>query len=226
MALAAALASCVVAATAAAGAPHELFKTDFLAPHGHTVDLAAGVTYKASVFPMPIRVTVPDGTWAGSQWKYDSSYQHMRSNKPPYYAWVTFEGHVTDFAQGAITFLIPEVGRTPSVAAMISSLRSRGHGVTLQATSPVKLGGYSGLQFGGTVVGKEHAFVPYSPASHAAGWFPDAYFLEKGKAFRIMAVNVHGRTVFALLENANMPADQFPAFLTKANALLKTLRFG
>src|SRR5947199_5569072 len=112
---AAALASCVFAATAAAaGAPHELFKTDFLAPKGHTVNLAAGVTYKASVFPVPIRVTVPDGTWAGSQWKYDSSFQHMRSNKPPYYAWVTFERHVTDFGHGAITFLIPEwAGRRP-----------------------------------------------------------------------------------------------------------------
>jgi hypothetical protein len=58
-----------------------------------------------------------------------------------------------------------------------------------------------------------------------AKWYPDNYGMGQGKVFRIIALNVHGKTVVVYLENAELPADQFEAFLTRAGTLLKTLKF-
>ena len=221
----AALACSVLAVAAAAnGTPHELYRNAFLTPSGHVAKLAAGVAYKASDFPLPIRVTSPDGSWGGAQWKSDSSYQHTKSTVPPFYGWVTFEQHDTHAAQGAITIMTP-YGSTPTVAAMVAGLRTRGHGATYEATSPVKLGGYAGIQFDGTVVGKEHVFIPFSPKSTVAKWYPDNYGMGKGAVFKIIALSVRGKTVVVYIENAQLPADQFSAFLTRAATLLKTLKF-
>jgi hypothetical protein len=221
----AALACSVMAVTAAAsGTPRELFRNAFLSPAGHVAKLAAGVTYKASDFPLPIHVTSPDGSWGGAQWKSDSSFQHKKSTVAPFYGWVTFEQHDTHPAQGAITIMTP-YGSTPTVAAMVAGLRTRGHGATYEATSPIKLGGYSGVQFDGKVVGKEHVFVPFSPKSTVAKWYPDNYGMGQGTVFRIVALSVRGKTVVVYIENAELPADQFPAFLTRADTLLKTLKF-
>ena len=61
--LVAGLVCSVVAVSAAASTPRELFRNAFLTPSGHVAKLASGVTYKASDFPLPLRVTAPDGTW-------------------------------------------------------------------------------------------------------------------------------------------------------------------
>lgn len=220
----AALACSVLAVTAAGGTPRELFRNAFLTPAGHVAKLAAGVTYKASDFPLPIHATAPDGSWGGAQWKSDSSFQHKKSTVAPFYGWVTFEQHDTQAAQGAITIMTP-YGSTPTVAAMVAGLRTRGRGATYEATSPVKLGGYSGVQFDGKVFGKEHVFIPFSPKSTVAKWYPDNYGMGQGEVFRIIALNVRGKTVVVYIENAQLPADQFPAFLTRAATLLKTLKF-
>ena len=212
-------------ATAAAATPRELFRNPFLTPSGHVANLAAGGTYKASEFPMPIRVTAPDGTWGGAQWKADSSFQHKKSTVAPFYGWVTFEQHDPTPAQGAITIMTPYTGPTPSVAAMVAGLRTRGRGATYEATSPVKLGGYSGLQFDGKIVGKEHVFIPFSPKSTVAKWYPDNYAMQQGEVFRIIALNVRGKTVVVYIENAQLPADQFPDFLAAADTLLESLKF-
>jgi len=37
--------------------------------------------------------------------------------------------------------------------------------------------------------------------------------------------HVRGKTIAVHLENAEVPADEFPAFLTRADTLLKTLKF-
>ena len=222
--LVAGLVCSVVAVSAAASTPRELFRNAFLTPSGHVAKLASGVTYKASDFPLPLRVTAPDGTWGGAQWKSDSSFQHKKSTVAPFYGWVTFEQHDTNAAQGAITIMTP-YGTTGTVAATVAGLRTRGRGATYQATSPVKLGGYSGLQFDGHVVGKEHVFIPFSPKSTVAKWYPDNYGVGQGTVFRILALNVRGKTVVVYLENAKLPADQFPAFLTRADTLLQTLKF-
>jgi hypothetical protein len=216
--------SVTAVAASAGGAPRELFRNAFLAPAGHVANLTSGVTYKASDFPLPIRVTIPEGTWGGAQWKYDSSYQRMKTTVPPYYGWVTFEHRDTGPAQGIITIMTP-YGSTPSVAATVASLRSRGHGATYEATSPVTVGGFSGVQFDGTVTGKEHVFIPFSPKSTVAKWWPDNYGLGKGEVFRIMALGVHGKTVLVYVENGELAAAQFPDFLDQAATLLKTLKF-
>src|SRR3954447_23448664 len=170
-ATAAIICSAIVSA-ASASAPRELFRNAFLLPAGRTADLAAGVTYTASDFPIQIRATVPDANWGGAQWKADSSFEHKKTTVAPLYAWVTFEQHGST---GAITIMTPYVGSMPSVAAMVAGLRTRGTGATYQATSPVKVAGYSGVQFEGNVVGREHVFVPFSPKSTTARWNPDNY---------------------------------------------------
>lgn len=218
------LAAGTAVTAAASGTPRELFRNAFLAPAGHVANLSAGVTYKASDFPLPVRVTSPDGTWGGAQWKSDSSFQHKKTTVAPFYGWLTFEQHDTRAAQGAITIMTP-YGSTPTVAAMVAGLRTRGSGATYQATSPVKLGGYSGIQFDGKVVGKEHVFIPFSPKSNVAKWYPDNYGMAQGEAFRIIALDVRGKSVVVYIENAQLPADQFAAFLTRAATILKTLKF-
>jgi hypothetical protein len=222
--LVAVLACSALVVTAAGGTPRELYRNAFLTPAGHVAKLAAGVTYKASDFPLPIRVTSPDASWGGAQWKSDSSFQHAKSTVAPFYGWVTFEQHDTHAAQGAITIMTP-YGSTPTVAAVVTGLRTRGHGATYEANSPVKLGGYAGIQFDGKVVGKEHVFIPFSPKSTVAKWYPDNYGMGHGGVFRIIALNVHGKTVVVYIENAELPADQFEEFLTRAATLLNTLRF-
>jgi hypothetical protein len=218
----AAIVCSAIVSAASAGTPRDLFQNAFLLPAGRTVNLAAGVTYKARDFPIEIRATAPDASWGGAQWKADSSFEHTKTTVAPFWGWITFEQHGS---RGAITMVTPYVGPTPSVAAMVAGLRTRGKGATYQATSPVKVGGYSGVQFDGNVVGKEHVFVPFSPKSTTARWNPDNYGMAKGTVFRIIALNVRGKTIVIYLENLKLPADEFPAFLTKAERLLKTLKF-
>ena len=40
-----------------------------------------------------------------------------------------------------------------------------------------------------------------------------------------MALNVRGKTVIVYIASLALPANQFPAFLTKANRILRTLAF-
>jgi hypothetical protein len=94
----------------------------------------------------------------------------------------------------------------------------------------VTLGGFSGIQFDGQIVGAKnfdhtgHYFVPFSPPSHAAKYYPDEYAVY-GDVFHVIVLNVRGKTVVIYIENVALPADQFPAFLTKANRILGSLRF-
>jgi len=41
----------------------------------------------------------------------------------------------------------------------------------------------------------------------------------------VIVLNVRGKTVVIYIENVALPANQFPAFLTKANRILGSLRF-
>ena len=219
----AALAAVVAATAAASGTPKELPRSAFLTPSGHIVKLAAA-TYKASDFPLPLRLTTPDASWFGAQWKADSSFQHKKSTVPPYYGWVTFfTGDPNTGAGGGITIMTPYAA-TPSVAATVARLRTGGHGATYQASSPVKLAGYSGVQFDGQVVGKEHAFIPFTPKSNVGMWHPDASWAGP-EDFRIIVLGVRGKTVVVYVENSKSAPDPFPAFLTKADTILNTVKF-
>jgi len=216
IALLSAIAMFSLAETAAAtGRPRDLAKlanNDVNAPA-----LTAGVTYQASLFPLALRVTVPDAGWFGAQGK-------TTSQKRGSFGWVEFLQSPPGKPLGAIS-MISSYGPTRSVAATVAQLRTGGSGATYQATSHVELGGFSGREFDGRVVGKSHIFVPFTPLTHTARYHPDAYRFNGGEVFRIIVLGVRGKTVVLLLENAALPADQFPAFLTSADQILGTLQF-
>lgn len=205
---------CGAAMTAGAAGPAELStiaNNDVNAP-----PLKAGVTLQASLFPIVLRVTPPDTTWFGAQGKTVTA-------KRGSFAWAEFLQSPPGSPLGAIS-MITSYDPTASVATTVARLRA-GPGATFEATSPARLAGFSGSQFDGQVVGKSHDFIPFSPPTHAARYRPDAIRFYKGEVFRIIVLDVRGKTVALLLENAALPADQFPAFLTTANQLLRSLQF-
>lgn len=220
-ALAAGLSSLAASAAATSSKLPELPVSDLLTPAGKLTTLRSGVTYQASQFPFALRLTSPDGSWSGAQWKSESD---RYGGGPPFFGWVAV-GRVPPLIPRGLILIMTAYARTPSVAAMVAGLRTRGVGATYEAKSPVKLAGFSGIQFDGQVVGTRHTFVPFSPRSHGAKYFPDAYFMNQGEAFRITVLNVRGKTVVVFIDSGALPADQFPAFLIKANEVLRSLRF-
>ena len=225
------VAVCATATAAAAATTTKLPdvpQSYLFTPAGKLTPLRSGVTYQASQFPLAVRLTPPDGSWSGAEWKSGTDY--FRGGGPPHFGWVHVgQGSPTGIPRGLVT-IMTAYARTPSVAATVNVLRTRGHGATYQATSPVNLGGFSGIQFDGQIVGAKnsdhtgHFFIPFSPPSHAAKYYPDEYGVY-GDVFRVIVLNVHGKTVVVYIENVALPADQFPVFLTKAQQILESLRF-
>jgi hypothetical protein len=180
--------------------------------------LRAHVTYRASTFPLPLRITPPDGTWGGAQWR-------STSHGKPAFGGAVLVRPPLDAPRGDVV-IETAYGPTPSVAATIARLRTGGSGTTYEAPTPVKIAGYSGMRFDGEVWGKwGHPFIPFSSATHGASP-PDAMFLKKGEVFRLVALDVKGKTVVLLFENWKLPPDQFPGFLDSASRLLGSLRLG
>lgn len=182
---------------------------------GTLTPLRAGVTYRASAFPLALRLTPPDGSWGGAQWK--SERLGFRGGGRPYFGWVA-----VGKTRGMIV-IETAYARTPSLASVVANLRTRGHGATLEQTSPAKLAGFSGIQFDGEVVGRNHVFVPFSPPP--ANHFQDAYFLDQGETFRVIVLNVRGKVVVVFVESGELSPEQFPAFLTQADRILAKVRF-
>jgi hypothetical protein len=179
--------------------------------------LKAATAYTAGFFPLALRVTPPDGSWLGGQ-----GQSFAGRTQSPAFGWIELLSSRAGRPRGAI-FAVTSYGHTPSVAATVAGLRSRGAGATYQAATSVRLVGFSGTQFDGTVVGPSHTFVPFSPPVHVAAFFPDAFKLYQGEVFRIVVLNVKGKTIVFFLENATLPAGQFPAFLSSANRILGSL---
>jgi hypothetical protein len=178
--------------------------------------LEAHVSYQASVFPLPLHVTPPDGSWGGTQWKTSSH------GKPAFGAAIFVQPPLAN-PRGDVV-IETAFGQTRSVAATIARLRTGGSGTTYQKPAPVRLAGHSGLAFDGHVWGKwGHVFVPFSAKTHGASP-PDALYLKKGEVFRLVAIDAHGKTVVLLFENWKLPAEQFPAFRTSADRLLGPLK--
>ena len=173
-----------------------------------------GTTYTAGLFPVALRVTTPDGNWYGGQ---GQSFQIQ--TQAPTFGWIELLSAPAGRPRGAI-FAMTSYGRTPSVAATVNGLRSRGSGAAYQPATPVKLAGFSGTQFDGTVIGDSHVFVPFSPPAHVATFYPDAFKLGHGEVFRVVVLDIEGKTVVFFVENAALPAEQFPAFLNSANRIL------
>lgn len=222
---------CLASIAAAAGKLPEIPESYLLTPAGRLTPLRAGVTYQATQLPIALRLKSPNRGWSGAQWTSGDHY--FQGGGPPHFGWVHI-GHqpltLTEPPLGLIT-IMTAYGRTPSVAATVNVLRTRGHGATYEATTPVKLAGFSGIQFDGQAVGAtqpscscRHFFIPFSTSSHSAGYFPDEYPVY-GNAFRVIVLNVRGKTVVVYIENVALPVEQFPAFLSKADRLLALLRF-
>src|SRR5882672_8387534 len=57
----------------------------FTAP-GKLTPLRAGFTYQASEFPLAARLTPPDRSWLGAQWKSGTDY--FRGGGPPNFGWL------------------------------------------------------------------------------------------------------------------------------------------
>ncbi len=95
---------------------------------------------------------------------------------------------------------------------------------------PARLAGYRGVQFDGHITGGHnvdhigHVFIPFSPRSNAAKYYPDEYGVY-GDVFRVIVLDVRGHTVVVYIENARLPADRFATFLDDATKILATLRF-
>jgi hypothetical protein len=172
--------------------------------------LRAGTAYRTGLFPVALRLTTPGGSWLGGQ---GESFQTRA--RPPVFGWIELLSSPAGRPRGAI-FALTAYGRTPSVAATVSGLRSRGAGAAYQPATPVRLAGFAGTQFDGTVVGESHVFVPFSPPAHVATFYPDAFKLDRGEVFRVVVLDVRGKTVVVFVENAALPAEQFPAFLNSA----------
>jgi hypothetical protein len=218
----AALGLTVTSSHAAAGAsPPELLQSaKTVAP------LKAGTTYQASLFPIVIRLTPPDRTWLGAQYL-------TGSHGKPAFGWVIAAHPPVAKPLGALN-IETAIGPTPSVNKTIANLRFGGSnspethvgGVEFAQPTATKVAGFSGRMFDGQVWGKfGHTFLPFSPHVRGPAAPPDSIYLGKGEAFRMIVLDVRGRTVVLAIESFGLPAKQFPAFLTSASGLLKTLRF-
>jgi hypothetical protein len=179
--------------------------------------LAAGA-YAAKLFPRPVLVTVPAG-WRGGQGQ-------SREFKAPQssFGWIVLSQGTAARALGAIT-IVTSARPTPSVAAVVAGLRSRGHGATYGSVSSVTVAGFAARRFDGTAGANGHIFIPFSPATHAAAFFADALYVDPGEAFRIDVLDVRGSTVVVFADSAALPAKRFPDFLARAEQLLGSLRF-
>jgi len=187
-------------------------------PAGKLTPLKPGVSYQASSFPLAIRVTPPDATWAGAQWKTSSQGQ-------PAFGWAAIGHGSTSAPPRGLIAIETAFGPTPSVAAILSRLRSAGGGATFGKTTRVRVAGFPGWQIDGNVFGRfGHVFVPFSPKTGGASP-PDHYRLDQGEMFRIIALDVRGQRVVVFIDSVALSADQFPAFLAAAIQILKSLRF-
>ncbi len=214
-----AAAACAATGTASA-APPNLATSNLNTPAGKMTALGSGIAYQANAFPIGLRVTPPDGSWAGSQWT-------TTANGKATFGWAAV-GHggtsPTTAPRGVITILTA-FGPTPKVSTTIARLRAGGSGTTFQEPSPVTVAGYSGTRLDGNVWGKwGHTFVPFSLKTHGASP-SDSWHTDKGEAFRFIVLDVRGKTVVVFLESFGLSADQFPGFLASAGRLLASLQF-
>jgi hypothetical protein len=192
---------------------------------GTLAHLRAGVTYQASRLPLAVRLTPPDGSWAGAQWK--SARLGFRGGGPPFFGWAAVGeggggGSFSLEPPRGLIVIMTAYAKTPSVAPTVARLRSQGLWATYGAASHVRVAGFSALEFDGQVAaGRTHVFVPFSETNH----FEDAFFVGGSEAFRVIVLGVRGKTVVVFIDSVALPPDEFPTFLTKANAILASLRF-
>lgn len=203
--------------------------------------LKSGVTYQASKLPLPVRVTPAIAGWRGTQWKANGfspveiEKRHLTCSSspkvcaPPYFGWAVIGQAGTAATKGVprgIVLVMAGYSRTPSVAATVRNLRTRGSGATYEETSAVTVGGLAGLQFDGQTTGVLHRFIPFSPPTAGAGSFPDEIDLHGAeRGFRFIVLGARGKTVIVFVGTEALPPDQFAGFLANASGVVASLRF-
>ena len=214
-----AAAALTAVATAAGATPIDLSVSNLNTRAGVTTKLNAGVTYQASGFPIALKITPPDASWGGTQWK-------TSSHGKPAFGWAAFtHGPVNQPPKGVLE-IETAYGPTPTAAVILGRLRTAGGGATFGPTVRVSLAGHPGWQIDGHIFGRfGHYFVPFTPKTGGATP-PDGYNLSPGEAFRLVVLDVKGRRVVLFFDSAVLPADQFPTFLAAVRKLIISLRLG
>jgi hypothetical protein len=202
----------------ASGSPIDLPVSNLNTPAGTLTKLRAQAAYQATGFPIAVRITPPDTSWGGSQWK-------TSSRGKPAFGWAGVGQGPLDKPRGLIE-IETAFGATLSVPAILARFRSAGGGATFGPTKRITLAGFPGWQIDGKVFGRfGHVFVPFTPRTGGASP-PDSYRLDPGEAFRLIVLDVRGRRVVLIIDSFGLPAEQFPAFLRgAASKLLKSLQF-
>ena len=225
----------------AARAPVELFDGGNLhesvgqAGGGRNPNLQRGATYQASSFPIPIRLRVPDDTWGGGQYQSGRfrfvQLHHMRPDgAPPMHGW----GFVT---------IETGTGPTAPVESIVRRLHATPH-IEAGPITAARVTGFPGKRFDATIVGTDRAkprgisLAPFTPNHHCGfctrtmrGETQDHKWAALGQVFRIIVLNVRGKTVVIYVESgfANQPdfppKENFPTFLPYARQMLSTLTF-
>jgi len=202
--------------------------------------LQLGSVYTATKFPVAVKIRPPDAHWGGVQLE-SGNYRFIQlthlhaSGTPPLNGW----GYVT---------LEAGEGSTPSAATAMNRLHAT---PLLEAgpITPIRVAGFTGQQFEATVVGIDG--TRYSPngaggislapftTNHHCGYCTktmhretqDAKFAGKGQLFRIIVLDVRGKTVVVYLESTYAiqpkypPTRTFPTFLPYAQQLLSKVSF-
>lgn len=213
---------------------------------GDTKPLQRGASYTASAFPVSVRVRPPDRLWGGVQFE-TGAYRFIQLNH------LHASGTAPLHGVGYITLEAAKVA-TPSAATAIKRLRATPH-IQAGPIKPTRLAGLAGQEFDATIVGSDLSgtctggvkcpavvsFAPFLPNQHC-GFCGDARFephretldvkaAGKGQLFRIIALNVRGKTVIVYIESIYAaqpefpPAKLFPTFLPYAQQMLAAISF-
>jgi hypothetical protein len=177
------------------------------------LNLKPGLTYQASLFVPPVRITIPVAGWKGSQ--------HVSHGYDWFFlGWRDRGGMAVISAPGSRQSAATTLHRLETERADTPAV-----GITRQPPAAIKIAGFPGQQFEGVVTGQYgHTFAPFSTSkggsSTSAG---DHLRYAKNVAFRIVVLNVRGKPIVFLMDSNKPTLD--PTFLAANAKLLKLLRF-
>jgi hypothetical protein len=208
----------VVAVAVATGLAIGGSTPDLLKSRTSNAALRPGAAYRASLFAPAVRITAPERGWRGNQYVSRG------------YDWLQLGWTSVDGTSGGGIRVLSAPRSTQSAATTLHLLETERAdsplvGLEIEHTNSVKVGGFKGQRFEGTVTGQYgHTFVPFSGHSRAAAKFAgDHVKYQLGKAFRIIVLDVGRRPVVFFIDSDGATIDlNFTAATAK---LLKLLRF-
>ena len=201
--------------------------------NGNGRPLQRGATYRASLFPIEIRVRADGGLWEGLQYVRDDGPHEdvvLAGGKTGFVSLLhknarDAQGRIPVWTRGLI-LIEASFAPTRSVGATMARLRARLSDVDAGEVTPTRVAGHDGLQYDGRVTGKYHRFVPFS-ASDGSKPSTDSLRLLRYQQFRVIVLDVRGRAVVIYVQSAEdlSKSASFPAFLPFAERMLASLRF-